>query len=263
MSVTLFADKTSVTAKAIFVGQRIHLRTLQFTERLAGNPLVVTAGNNGCAVIFRYGVVVVFGLSGVEEAAFLRQMENFVVEPFAEVQAESLRLQASSEEEHLENSNVYLRNFNVERLQLIADVLAKSVVLAHYEAATANSFDRIEPLAGRLQMGGKGTSEGRELLRQIGDILSIQSKMVGRVEIGEKPELLWEYPELEKLYMRLEDEYEVHDRHVALERKFALISRTVNTLLDLLHHNRSLRVEWYIVILILVDIVISIIDKVL
>jgi uncharacterized Rmd1/YagE family protein len=79
--------------------------------------------------------------------------------------------------------------------------------------------------------------------------------MVGRVEIGENPEILWDRPELERLYMRLIDEYELRERHRAIERKLELISRTAETALELLHNKRSLRVEWYIVILILVEIV--------
>ena len=57
--------------------------------------------------------------------------------------------------------------------------------------------------------------------------------------------------------MRLEDEYELRERHVALERKLDLISRTAETLLDLMQHKRSLRVEWYIVILIVIEILLT------
>ena len=81
--------------------------------------------------------------------------------------------------------------------------------------------------------------------------------MVGRVEVSEKPELLWEYPELEKLYVRLEDEFEIRERHLALERKLGIISRTAETLLDLLNNRRSLRVEWYIVLLIVAEILLT------
>ena len=56
------------------------------------------------------------------------------------------------------------------------------------------------------------------------------------------------------------DEYEIQERHNALERKLALIVKTVETQLDLLNNKRSLRVEWYIVILIVVEIFIMLYD---
>jgi len=80
---------------------------------------------------------------------------------------------------------------------------------------------------------------------------------VGRVEVAEKPDLLWERPELERLYLRLQDEFEIKERHAALERKLELISRTAHTVLELLQNRRNLRVEWYIVILIVFEIILS------
>ncbi|MDH4275078.1 MAG: RMD1 family protein, partial [Gammaproteobacteria bacterium] len=83
-------------------------------------------------------------------------------------------------------------------------------------------------------------------------------KIVGRVEVEEKPDILWEHPELERLYQRLDTEYELRERHNALERKLALISRTAEILLDVMQTKRGLRVEWYIVILIVVEIMLTV-----
>jgi uncharacterized Rmd1/YagE family protein len=47
----------------------------------------------------------------------------------------------------------------VERFQAVADVLAKSVVLAHYEAEVASDFDSIEPPAADLDRTGRGIWE--------------------------------------------------------------------------------------------------------
>ena len=87
--------------------------------------------------------------------------------------------------------------------------------------------------------------------------LLIQQKMVGRVETGEKPELLWDHPELERFYVRLAEEYELRDRDRALDRKLDVISRTVETLLGLVQTRSSLRVEWYIVLLIVAELLLS------
>jgi len=59
------------------------------------------------------------------------------------------------------------------------------------------------------------------------------------------------------LFARLEDEFELRERHTAIERKLELISRTSNTLLELLSSRHTLRVEWYIVILIIFEILLS------
>lgn len=258
----LFADKEQISVHALLVAHRMELREFEKSKRLASNPLVVTVGADGCAVLFRYGVVVLFGLTDVEEVAFLNSIKSFINSPVAERETEELNILVDVERnEGVAEKLVIVKSFTVERLQVIADVLAKSVVLAYYEARIAKSFDRIEPFAEKLYSEGSGGRQARDFIRHIGDTLIIQSKMVGRAEVGDKPEVLWESPELERFYLSLETEYEIRDRHIALERKLDLISRTAETLLDLLHSKRSLRVEWYIVILIVVEIIISLVEK--
>ena len=146
------------------------------------------------------------------------------------------------------------------RLQIVATVLAKSVVLGFHERQLAAAFDRIEPLATSLKRTGMIGAQGREILREIGDVLLMHHRTVGRVEVAEKPDLLWDHPELERLYALLQDEYELTERARALEHTLDLISRTATTALDLLQTRHLLRVEWYIVALILVSILLTLYD---
>ncbi|NEP17310.1 MAG: RMD1 family protein, partial [Leptolyngbya sp. SIO4C1] len=158
----------------------------------------------------------------------------------------------------VEDGKVLLAEFDMPRLQIVGDVLAKSVVLARYEIEAAQVFEQIEPFAASLQKPRwRQRKRGNELLRQIGNNLLIQNKLVGQAAIIDKPEMLWEYPELERLYLRVEDEYEIRERHSVLEKKLDLVSRTVETALDLQQQTTSLRLEWYIVILIVLELLLS------
>jgi uncharacterized Rmd1/YagE family protein len=169
-----------------------------------------------------------------------------------------LLIQADADQPIDAAGNIVLRERTIESVQLVADVLAKSLMLAHYETQIATTFDRIEPLAATLREKGRIGARSRELLHQIGNVLAMQHKMVGRVETEEKPELVWEHPELERLYMRLAEEYELRDRDRALGRKLDVISRTVETLLGLVQTRSSIRVEWYIVLLIVAELMLAV-----
>ena len=112
--------------------------------------------------------------------------------------------------------------------------------------------------AGRKLDQPRGSSGAlKELLGHIGNTLLVQQKMIGRVEIEYKPDILWDQPDLERLYARLEDEYELHERLSTLERKLELIERTAETTLDLVQSRRMLRVEWYIVALIVFEVMLT------
>ena len=253
------APATSVV-RAILLGERIDTRGLEDPEPLATAPLALKCEPNGIAVLFRYGVVVLFGVSPSEERRFIDRLMPRVVEPYDPPEIDELRvaIRADAEEQMGVDGTLTLKDLSVERAQLVADALAKSLVLSHYETRIASVFDRIEPLAASLRRRGRPGSQGRFLLRHIGNVLTVQHKMVGRVETGEKPEVLWDHPALERLWLRLADEYELRERERALDRKLEVISRTVETLLDLVTQSRNLRVEWYIVGLIVMELVLSV-----
>jgi required for meiotic nuclear division protein 1 len=256
---TSIADGTPISIRSRFVGERLNLRTLETAAPLSSNPLMIRAGHDGCAVLFRYGVVVLFNLSSIEEASFLEWLQPFISEPAQTLVSEQIEVAFEADAKERVGLNViWLKDRSVERLQVVADIFAKSVILEYYENQIARLFERIQPFADAIQNQGARRPKDRELLRQIGGTLLIQHKMVGIVEVGEKPDPLWERPDLERLYLRLEDEYELRERLLALERKLALVSRTAETALELMQHDSSHRVEWYIVALIVVEIFISI-----
>jgi len=245
----------------MYLGQRIELKQFRYTQYIATNPLAINYGHDGIVILFRYGVAVMYGLSALEENRLQEELVPYVRDAFPEFEEESLDIRIKNETEGFVEGNLCLSDDSIQRLQIVAGVLAKSVVLAYYEKTVGATFDQVEPLAERLKRKGRGGTSNKLLLQRIGDILAIQSKMVGRVEVSDKPELLWEYPMLERLYQRIEDEYEIKERHLALERKLQVISRATEMMLDLLQHNSTLRVEWYIVILIVIEILITLGEK--
>lgn len=253
--------KSKIKARSLLLGERIDLRALETTDRLASNPLAVTVQGGGAAVLFRYGVVVLFDVAPLEETTLLGQLSNFVANAYPTPETEEVTLMVSQEaRDSMQGDTVYIPTFDIQRLQIIADILAKSVVLSRYESKVSQNFDRVEPLVEDLGRDGWVKQPAKTLLKHIGNSLLSEHTMVGRVEVNEKPELIWELPELEKLYLRLEDEFELSERHLALERKLGLISRTAQTLLEVLQNKHSLRVEWYIVLLIVVEILLTIYD---
>jgi len=244
---------------ALLLGERLDTRAFERDEPLGIAPLTVDIPGGGVAVLFRYGAVVLFGAGKVALDNFVTSLRPLVAEPLSVPERDDARLLIRPEADQVVDlaGNIFLPEKTTERLQVVADILAKGLVLSHYETRIANIFDGIEPLAATLREKGRAGARSKELLRHIGDVLLMQQKMVGRVETGEKPELLWDHPELERLYVRLAEEYELRDRDRALDRKLDIISRTVETLLGLVQTRSSLRVEWYIVLLIVAELLLS------
>ena len=258
MRSTITTSDRRFRVRAILVGERLDLKALGAADALATNPLTVAVRGGGGASLFRFGVVVFFAVAPMEEVAFLRELQPLVVNPYSTPEIEELEVQVESgSEEILKAGVIYLGDLAVEKLQVIADILSKSALLSLYEKKVSGEFDHVEQLASELQATGRIPGKGPEFLKKIGTLLLVEQRMVGRAEITEKPEILWDNPGLEGLFVRLEDEFELRERHTAIERKLGLISRTSHTLLELLSSRHTLRVEWYIVILIVLEILLS------
>ena len=258
-----WSRKAAIAVCAKIVGERIDTKAIERAkapereqmDAIATNPLIVKAGATGCAVILRYGVIVAFDLSREEEKALLATLQPYIREPIAQDISETLPLTFSPEaKERLANGTLYLQACSAERLQVVAEALGKSVVLDYYETEVSSLFTQIKPFATAIQGKTRKPPKEGELLELIGGTLLIQQKMVGIVEVGEKPDPIWDYPELDRLYLRLEDEYELRERLISLERKLALVSTSVETSLNILQRDSSHRVEWYITILIVIEI---------
>jgi uncharacterized Rmd1/YagE family protein len=263
MQTILFSDRDLVPVRALLLGQSLNLKSLEKTDFLATDPLMVVAGESGCAVLFRYGAVVLFGISPLEEVTFITNLQDLISVPFAFPEIENVEIHRDANNlGTVKGDTIFLPEFDLKSLQIVANILAKSVILAYYEIKIASAFESIEPFANRLQQARWSKQQVGELLKQLGNALAVEHKMVGRVQVIDKPELLWEYSALDHFYLRLEKEFEIQERQLVLERKLALIYRTIETSLDLLQHNTNLRVEWYIVILIVVEIFLSLYEMI-
>jgi uncharacterized Rmd1/YagE family protein len=246
-----------VTARALLVGDRIDTAGLERSDVLSSAPLSFRAGTKGVVTVFRYGVVAFVGLTTLEEDAVLRTLWPRIKSEYKGREEETAVVELSEERDDQvpPGGPIYVKSLSVERILVISDALAKSTVLAHDEREVATVFDRIEPFARELADKGRTPGGRRAILQHIGNALLVQHRVSGRVAVAEKPDVLWDRPDLERLYARLENEYELKERADALNRKLSVVAETAKALTDVIDTERSLRIEVIIVALILVEVV--------
>lgn len=253
-------NQRPLTVRALLLGERIDTHRFAGQEPLSRMPLTIGVREGGIAVLFRYGVIVLMNVSPDGEKALTERLFYLVVDPFEPRESDEVRIDVRSDaDDQIDVSGaITLKEITLDRIHLIADVLAKSLVLSHYESRVAIGFDRIEPMAEMLRRNGRLGIGSRPLLRQIGNALLMQHKMVGRAETSEKPDLLWDHPELERLYTRLAEEYELRDRARSLDHKQAVILQTSEIMLGLVQERSNLRLEWYVIALIVLELIVTI-----
>jgi uncharacterized Rmd1/YagE family protein len=253
------APKLRLTARGLLLGERIDTAGLERSDVISTIPLAFRIGAQGYAVLFRFGVAVLVGLSPVEEDDVVRGLAARIVGPFARIEDEAAVIEvAPDREEHIAPGGpIIVRELSAPRLLVIADALAKNVALARDEREVSKVIEVVEPFAAELARTGSSPSNRRQLLRTIGQALLVHHRMSGRVQVEEKPDILWDQPEFERLYARLEDEYELKERAAALARKLRVIDETARALTDIMDTTRSVRLEAAIVALIVVEVLVT------
>jgi uncharacterized Rmd1/YagE family protein len=249
-----------ITARALLLGDRIDTAGLERSDMISATPLAFHAGTNGFVALYRFGVAVMVGLSPLEEDDVLTRVKLRVSGPHEHIDDESAILEISPEFEDKisPGGTIAIKDLSVERLLVVADALAKSVSLGRDEREVNAVFDIVEPFAAELARSGRPPWKRRSMLKLIGQTLLVQHRVSGRVAVEEKPDVLWDRPDLERLYTRLEDEYELKERAETLKRKLDTIVETARTLTDMIDADRATRLEATVVILIVAEILLTI-----
>jgi uncharacterized Rmd1/YagE family protein len=245
------------TARALTVGERIDTSGLERPDMISSVPLAFRVGANGMVALFRFGVAVMAGLSPLEEEDTLARLKGRISGARARVDDETAILEIAPDSDGLTSSGgpILIKDFSSQRFLVIADALAKSVALARDEREVNAVFDVIEPFAAELARSGRPPFRRKAMLRLIGQALLAQHRVSGRVAVEEKPDVLWDRPDLDRLFARLEDEYELKERGEALKRKLDVIVETAHALTDIIDADRATRFEAAIVVLIVAELV--------
>lgn len=238
-------------AQARLVGGRIDTRDVA-----ADAAISAAAADVGLTVVFRYGVVVTIGSGEMALDQMDAALQRHIVDPLEVHESETAKLVVKSDggDRIGPDGQILLADISSERLLLAAIVLAQSVVLSRDEILVSEAFDRISPLVADLRENGRARLPIRPTMRLLGNVLAARHRVMGTVQVNERPELLWDHPELDRLYARLEAEYELSERAEVLERKFGALGDFTEVLLDIVQDKRAFRLEAAIIALIAFEI---------
>lgn len=240
---------------AVLLGDRLTLDRASYPGALSTTPLCLPWGD-GFAVAFRYGALVFVGLTSKDEKSVIAELHPGPAQMLEEERL-TIERRPDGEEGGIGTGVLQIKDLDGPRVLVLADILAKSVALARYEREIGGVFDTIEPAASQLAASGNLPRSRKELLGLIGSALLAQHRVSGRIAFAEKPDILWDHPELERLYARLEDEFEIIERGTLLGGKVTVLASVAETFTDLLDATRSARLELLIVLMILAELVIA------
>ena len=248
----------SCEVNAVLIGTDINLKALTNRTVQKKEPVLTRLSDKNVAMVYPYGAIVFFNASTVATVELITKCQQFTAQLFSTPETEQFTVLIEPQQpEGIIQNKVSIKKVSSEQFEIIGDALAKSVILEYHENRIGSLFEKIEPIAKSLKEKGTFGYTTRDILKHIGASLVMAQEMVGKIEVIEKPIILWEHFELEPLHAQLVEDLEIIERQASLERKIELISHTSHTSLEVLQQYHSHRLEWYIIILIGIEILLQ------
>jgi uncharacterized Rmd1/YagE family protein len=159
----------------------------------------------------------------------------------------------------VEHNRITLPSFKLEYVRLISLVLAESVAMDYYELITDDILEKSLNYTRELRDTGRFSIKKKDLLKFIGNALTIRQKILSNLYITDSPEETWNSPELEKLFFDLVNMFDIEQRFRGINMSLNAIQESLEVITNWSHNAHSNRLEWYIIALIFVEIVLGLI----
>lgn len=213
--------------------------------------------------IFQYGMVSFFNLSHDEIEQALKQIKPFCSNYFTEKLSESVSVIVKPEALRVTFNHVVLPKLDKEMIRLVMLNTSQSVALDRYAEITEELL--IETNKHTLFLEEKGTLDisGNKLKRFIGKILNIKNKISENLYIFDSPEITWDNEQLNRLNQDLKRTFDLQDRYRLIHDRIEIIKDNLELFKDIMDHKESSRLEWIIIILIVIEVVDMFIGKIL
>ncbi|KAK3861339.1 hypothetical protein Pcinc_044504 [Petrolisthes cinctipes] len=135
-----------------------------------------------------------------------------------------------------------------------SNALAMSVKLGIWEASLDKYIDNIEYVSEELSKTGHVVLTQDQVLQRMGQLFALRHLINLSSDLLDIPDFYWEHEQLEQLYRRTSDHLSVSKRTSVMNVKLNHCLELMELLKSHLNDRHSARLEWIIIILIMVEV---------
>lgn len=205
---------------------------------------------------FAYGCIVLWGFAEEEELSILSALKEFEKDPMTKPELDEFTF-AYGDKMQIEEDEIILHTKNMLTKLAISHGLAQSVKLTTFEETVQKTIANTKQLPEALASRGKISMSRKEISQKMGELFIERNFINIHAEILDTPEFFWNYPELEPFYRRTAHYLDVTKRVEVLNKRLAVIHELFEILRNELNHQHSSRLEWTIIILIVIEVVLA------
>lgn len=140
-------------------------------------------------------------------------------------------------------------------------LLAQSAALERFEQQSDALLDEALVMTRALRDSGRPPRRTQALVSRVGHITTERLTMSAWFYLEDRPEPTWRDPQVASLYDDLFDNLEMNARRDAMLHKLREVESATQAVIDLAHGRTSHRLEWAIVLLIVLEVILGFVWK--
>jgi uncharacterized Rmd1/YagE family protein len=256
-----------ITTTAYHLRDRLDLK--QIKSNLAFNciytdptELLYQTGKISYFQIFDYGSIVFLGNEKTTQTDILASIQNILGVGNGALKSENFDIEVNPDvPSKVLFDKVIIREINPDIAKIIMINIAQSVALDNYIEQSNVLLTETTHYSNELEESGKFSIRGKKLLKFIGRTLNLKNKITQNLYIFDSPQITWNDELLNKLNNDLHRELDINIRYSSLVENLNNAKDNLEVFQDISQHNRSSALEWVVIILIAVEIVNLLFDK--
>ncbi|GLU44286.1 RMD1 family protein [Allomuricauda sp. NBRC 101325] len=207
--------------------------------------------------IFKYGIVSFFGYDDATINQILMELKPFCEDWHESDLTDDLLVELVSDETKTTatGNHVTLHNSDKESMRLTLLHLSQSVALDYFAGLSEQIMKETRAHTSYLEQNGKLDLGGKALKKYIAKVLNINNQISENLYIFDSHEVTWEDGELDRLDRGLKQIFDLKERYRTIKEQGNIIKENLSLFKDIMDHRESSRLEWIIIILILVEVV--------
>ncbi|OSX63490.1 hypothetical protein POSPLADRAFT_1074059 [Postia placenta MAD-698-R-SB12] len=211
--------------------------------------------------LFKYGTVVLWGMTEAQEKRFLSSIKRFEVDklPPEEVEMEDLNYYYANYS-RIYNDVITLRVGSSYMTKLsLSHALSQSVKISLFEELISSTIEETKDIPEIISETGKIGMPHKDIMRKIGELFLLRTNINSVGSVLDSPEVFWTYPDLQPLYDAARDYLEIPQRIDLLNTRVEVLQDMLQLLKETVSSRHAERLEQIVIALIVVEIVLGIV----
>lgn len=212
--------------------------------------------------VFREGAVVAWNLSEIDVEVLLSLVKKYQISEYPEeiVREESEHMNYTYSDPgtrtRILDDDFVLENYEETKLDkyALSNAMALTVKLGTWEAILSGYIDSMEDVTNDLKSGNKIRMSQESVLRKTGELFALRHAVNLSSDLLDTPDIYWDREELEKVFQLALSYFSINKRTKVINEKLNHCLELVELLSSHLRDNHHVRLEWMIIILIMVEV---------